>query len=169
MKYRLANLNDLPKLKSFFKDVVKDMYKNNITIWGDYYPYEVLHIDINLNRLYILHENEKFISVFALCREEGQKEYVNWKDKNANALYIYRLAVHPDLLGKSIATVVINYALELTKQFQCEYLRLLVVDNNLPALKLYEKINFNLVTGTYKQTMHDGVVLTEYGFEKKIV
>lgn len=168
MKFRIANMDDLPKLKIFFQDVVKSMHEIGICIWGDYYPYEVLADDIKVKRLYILEENKNFVGVFALCDEEGQKEYVNWQDLDANAFYIYRLAVHPSYCGKAIASKMIDYCLMLSKNLKAEYLRLLVVDNNLPAMNLYKKLNFTMVSGKYSQTMHDGVVLEEFGFEKKL-
>lgn len=168
MKFRLADISDLPKLKAFFQAVVKSMYENGIYIWGDYYPYEVLADDIQLKRLYILQENEDIVGVFALCSEEGQKNYVHWQNLKAKAFYIYRLAVQPDYLGKSIATMMIDYCLKLTEKLNAEYLRLLVVDNNLPAMKLYQKLNFTMVDGKYSQTMYDGTILEEFGFEKQI-
>ena len=49
MKLRLANNDDLNFLKDMYTKIVEDMYKNDIKIWNDFYPYEVIKEDVENN------------------------------------------------------------------------------------------------------------------------
>ena len=46
MKIRLATEKDLEALNNMYQDIVKAMNDNNIGIWNEYYPFEVLPDDI---------------------------------------------------------------------------------------------------------------------------
>lgn len=48
------------------------------------------------------------------------------------------------------------------------YLRLFVVDINIPAIKLYEKNGFKRAEGIYDLKVDDDRVLQEFGYEKRI-
>ncbi len=167
MKLRQAGLGDLNSLKLFFEEVVEQMNKGGIYIWDEVYPYIVLENDIEKSRFYILENDGEIIATFALCEENGEKSKLGWKDSEALALYIYRLAIKPDFMGKGIATKLIENCMELAKNKGAKYLRLLVVEENKPAFKLYEKNNFDVAEGYYEDEIGDKVLI-EYGFEKKI-
>lgn len=40
MDLRLANINDLSKLKAVYGNIIYDMNRNNISIWDEIYPCE---------------------------------------------------------------------------------------------------------------------------------
>lgn len=49
-----------------------------------------------------------------------------------------------------------------------QYLRLLVVDSNTPAIKLYKKNDFLQVEGMVEEKMNEDYILNEVGFEYDI-
>ncbi|NRT87396.1 hypothetical protein [Clostridium beijerinckii] len=68
MNLRLAKLNDLPKLKAMYGNIIDDMDRNNIPIWDEIYPCEFFSKDIENNRLYLLVEkDDNIVGSFALC------------------------------------------------------------------------------------------------------
>lgn len=67
MEFRLAMMQDLPQIKSIYKDIVKKMNCEQIQIWDDIYPCEFFVEDIRANRLYVLLEHNTIVSAFALC------------------------------------------------------------------------------------------------------
>ena len=67
MEFRLARLEDLKQLKIIYKEIIKNMNKNNIKIWDDIYPCKFFEDDINNKRLYVIANDEEIISAFALC------------------------------------------------------------------------------------------------------
>ena len=62
----------------------------------------------------------------------------------------------------------IDKAKEIAKTLNAEYLRLFVVDINIPAIQLYTKKEFVKVNGVYNEIFDDGFVLHEHGYEIKL-
>lgn len=139
MEFRLARLEDLKQLKIIYKEIIKNMNKNNIQIWDDIYPCEFFEDDINNKRLYVIANDEEIISAFALCDNNAGEAYVEWSEKSAKAMYIDRLGVNVEYSKKGIGQQMLNKAKEISKSLGAEYLRLFVVDINKPAIRLYQK------------------------------
>ena len=169
MDLRLAVMDDLSRIKSMYKEIIANMSTNNISIWDDIYPCEFFEDDIKNNQLYVLlDEDNEIVSAFALSYSNNGSDSVKWKDKNARALYIDRLGVNVNYSRKGIGSIALNKAIEVSRQMNAEYMRLFVVDNNYPAINLYQKVGFEKVNGIYDEVIDDDLVLHEFGFEIKI-
>lgn len=168
MEFRLARIEDLKQLKIIYKEIIKNMNKNNIQIWDDIYPCEFFEDDINNKRLYVIADDEEIISAFALCDNNAGEAYVEWSEKSAKAMYIDRLGVNVEYSKKGIGQQMLNKAKEISKSIGAEYLRLFVVDINKPAIRLYQKNGFTKVDGVYDEVFDDGYVLRENGYEIKL-
>ena len=168
MEFRLARIEDLKQLKIIYKEIIKNMNKNNIQIWDDIYPCEFFEDDINNKRLYVMADDEEIISAFALCDNNAGEAYVEWSEKSAKAMYIDRLGVNVEYSKKGIGQQMLNKAKEISKSIGAEYLRLFVVDINKPAIRLYQKNGFTKVNGVYDEVFDDGYVLREIGYEIKL-
>ena len=46
MEFRQAKLEDLPKLKKVYRDIIQNMEDNQISIWDEIYPCEFFQEDI---------------------------------------------------------------------------------------------------------------------------
>lgn len=169
MDLRMADVNDLPKLKAVYRDIIDNMNRSNIQIWDEIYPCEFFRDDIENNRLYILVEdNDDIVAAFALCESNAGESYVKWKDANDKALYIDRFGVNVDYSRRGIGSIMLNHAITLTKQKKAKYLRLFVVDINKPAINVYLKNGFKQVYGIYEEKIDDNIILREYGFEIEV-
>ena len=168
MNFRLATEGDLPKIKSFFDEVIADMQSKGITIWDDVYPYIAFPEDIAKKRLYLVFDNDTLLSVFALCEWSDGENAVEWQDAKAKPLYLYRFATNVNHLRKGIGEKVVKKAIEISKELGAEYLRLFVVHTNIPAVELYKKMNCAFAKGMYHAEMGEALVLDEYGFEIKL-
>lgn len=168
MDLRLANTEDLPKLKLMYKKIVHDMNKNNIAIWNEIYPSEFLSDDIKNSCLYILVEKHNIAGAFALYGTNQGESYMKWKNPSSKALYLERFAVNVDYARQGVASLMIKHAIKLTKEKDIKFLRLFVVDINKPAIDLYLKNDFGQVDGIYEIEMFD-LRLVEYGFELEIL
>ena len=62
----------------------------------------------------------------------------------------------------------VEKAKKIAKSKGFDYLRLFVVDINIPAIKLYVKNGFIKAEGIYDEVFDDGFVLHEYGYEIEI-
>lgn len=165
MNLRMANIDDLPQLKSVYEKIICKMNKDNIHIWDEIYPCEFFYDDIKNNRLYILEENNEIISAFTLCNSNEGAEYVKWENKHDEALYIDRLGVNVNYSRKGIGSITLNEAITLARDKGARYLRLFVVDINKPAINFYIKSGFKRVDGIYDEIIDDNLVLHEFGFE----
>lgn len=168
MDFRQAVMQDLPQLKDMYKRIIKNMNEQNIQIWDDIYPCEFFEDDIKNNQLYILLNNGEIVSAFVLSDTNSGETAVEWNNNHAKAVYIDRLGVNVKYSKKGIGSLMLDKAKEIAKTFNAEYLRLFVVDINIPAIQLYNKKEFIKVNGVYNEIFDDGFVLHEHGYEIKL-
>ncbi len=166
--FRSAVMQDLPQLKDMYGRIVKNMEEQGIPIWDEIYPAEFLAEDIEKQRLYVLLDNEKIVSAFALCDTNAGENTVQWKNDGAKAVYIDRLGVNVRYAKKGVASFMLARAKEIAKASGAAYLRLFVVDINEPAINLYRKNGFTKVSGVYEEVFDDGFALREYGYEIEV-
>jgi ribosomal protein S18 acetylase RimI-like enzyme len=170
MDLRLANINDLSKLKAVYRNIIDNMIRNKISIWDEIYPCEFFSDDIENNRLYLLvEEHDDIVAAFALCESNAGESYVKWENANDKALYIDRFGVNIDYSRRGIGSIMLKHAITLTKQKNAKYLRLFVVDINKPAINVYLKNGFRQVDGIYEERIDDDSILREYGFEMEVL
>ncbi|MBQ3137541.1 MAG: GNAT family N-acetyltransferase [Clostridia bacterium] len=167
MNLRLANEKDLPALHCLFASITRKLDSENISIWDEIYPDCVFPDDIKRKSLFVLEEEEKLISAFALCPPQEDEGSIVWENLNAKGIYLFRFGVAPDCLKKGIGTRMLKEAERIAKERGGEYLRLLVVDYNIPAIKFYEKNSYKKAEGYYVKDQ-DGLILKEYGYEIKL-
>lgn len=163
MELRLANINDLPQLKTMYKDIVENMNKNEITIWDDVYPSIFFESDILNKQLYLLMSDNIIVSAF--CLSEDKVDSIQWKEPTARALYIQRFGVNVKYRQKGIGSLTLTKAKEITKKLNYSYIRLLVVDFNYPAINLYLKNGFVKKDGLYREIIDNETILYEHGYE----
>ena len=169
MELRLANMNDLSKLKAVYGNIINNMKRNNIPIWDEIYPCEFFSDDIENNRLYLLvDDHDDIAAAFALCESNAGESYVKWENVHDKALYIDRFGVNVDYSRQGIGSIMLKHAITLAKQKNAKYLRLFVVDINKPAINVYLKNGFRQVDGIYEERINDELVFHEYGFEIEV-
>lgn len=164
MNLRLANEKDLPELHCLFASITRKLDSENICIWDEIYPDCAFPEDIKRESLYVLEENSRIISAFALCEPQEDEGSIVWEIPDAKGIYLFRFGVSPDCLNKGIGTYMLKEAERIAKERGGEYLRLLVVDYNTPAISFYEKNGYRKVEGYYVKDQ-DGLILKEYGYE----
>ena len=167
MNLRLAKKKDLYQLKEMYEKVIENMDKNGIQIWDEIYPCEFFQEDIENNRLYILTEEDDIIAAFVLSESNDGENYLKWSNTKEKALYLDRFGVNVKYLRQGIGGLMLKNAMEIVKQKNAKYLRLFVVDINIPAINLYLKNGFKQVDGIYEERIED-FVLHEYGYEIEI-
>lgn len=144
------------------------MEKNGIFIWDEVYPCLVLREDIEKERLYLLEEDGRIAAAFALCDFSDGEGQVRWNYSSAYAVYLDRLGVADEWVGKGIGSLMLEKAADTAKMQGKEVLRLFVVEENIPAIRLYEKNGFRRSGGVYIENIEENLVLREFGYEKEI-
>ena len=168
MKLRLANNNDLDFLKEMYNKIVENMYNNNIKIWNDFYPFEVIKEDINNNNFYVLENDKEIVAGCALCNSNSGENSLVWCEETKDVLYIDRLGVNASYLRQGIGSGLLNQIKTFAKNENKKYIRLFVVDSNIPAINLYLKNGYEKVDGIFEEVINEECTLLEYGFELKL-
>ncbi len=165
MEFRLAAMEDLTRIQDTYREIIQNMYENQLPIWDDIYPCEFFKADIEQRRLYLMEDQGEIISAFALCPSHPGESHVAWEDPCGKALYLDRLGVHPRYAGAGIGRAMLGKAKEMAKALGAGYLRLFVVDINVPAAHLYAKCGFRLAEGIYEEVIDETCRFYEYGYE----
>ncbi|MDD2955801.1 MAG: GNAT family N-acetyltransferase [Oscillospiraceae bacterium] len=167
MKFRLAKMDDLPRLKAMYRKIVQSMEEQRIGIWDDVFPCEFLQGDIEKNCLYLAEDGSP-AAAFALLADSDGASAVQWEDPGAKAYYINRLGVDVGHVRQGIGGLMLRHAMSIAREKGAGYLRLFVVDINAPAINLYEKSGFRRAGGVYEEVIDEDLVLREYGFEIRL-
>lgn len=168
MNISLAGMNELPDIKAMYARIVADMAMRGLDIWDEVYPASVLEQDIRQKRLYVLRQSDSMAAAFALCDKSAGEAQVQWANPQAKALYLDRLGVDVTMAGKGWGSQALSCAQRIARQMDAEYLRLFVVDANLPAIHFYQKNGYQRAHGVYDEKIDDTLTLREYGFEKAL-
>ena len=165
MEFRLATTQDLPQILEMYGELVQRMQQQTAPIWDEVYPCCCLPDDIQFDRLYVLLENSRILSAFALCDAEAGADHVSWPNSDGRALYLTRLGVRTGKERSGIGSLMLEHAKAVAKAAGFDSLRLFVADQNLPAIRLYQKYGWNQASGIYRKQTDSNTVLCEYGFE----
>lgn len=168
MKFRLASDNDLDFLKEMYAKIIDNMYENDIKIWNDFYPFEVIKEDVENNNFYVLENDKEIVAACALCNSNSGENSLTWCEDTNDVFYIDRLGVNADYLRQGIGSNLINQIKTFAKEEDKKYIRLFVVDSNIPAINMYLKNGFEKVSGIYEEVINEECTLLEYGFELKV-
>lgn len=166
MKLRLAEMSDLPALEMMFTDIVASMNKNGLYIWNAYYPYEAFAGDIENSNLYVIPHQNGLAAAFGVYKTVAGQDCFAWKDTKANALYLGRLGVNSHLTGQGFGSAALQQAKNIAKHSGADFLRLLVTEDNAPAIALYRRNRFTQAAGSFHEHSPSlGKTLIEIGFE----
>ncbi len=168
MDFRLATMQDLPLLQETYREIIREMYKNHLPIWDDIYPCEFFKADIGRQQLYLLEEQRKIVSAFALCSSHPGGSSIAWENPCGKPLYMDRFGVNPQYARQGLGGAMLEQAKETAKSLGAEYLRLFVVDFNIPAARLYVKSGFRQAEGVFHEVIDETCSFHEYGYETRL-
>lgn len=133
MIIRKAVKQDLPQLQVMYEAIIAHMYAQQICIWDAVYPCICFPEDIKQERMYVLQKDARILAAFALCEHNKGEQHVDWHLSGQKALYLDRLGVHVDAMGKGVGRAAIREAMRCAKERQADVLRLFAVDSNTPV------------------------------------
>lgn len=165
MNIRLAQKSDIDSLNILFKEVIRDLkeVKKVEMLWGDIYPFCEFDNDIENEKMYVVEDNNIVIGSFVLSDYDDPDYHdIKWNKERKRFLYLNRLAILPKEQRKGYAKATIKFIDNYAVENNYDIIRLTVYENNLNAIKLYEKNGFKKVEeGNW--TLEDKIFI---GFEK---
>lgn len=168
MQVRQAEYQDLDQLKAMYHKIVAHMRHQGLFVWDEVYPCARFSEDIRAERLFVLEQNGCMVAAFALYDEHPADPALKWQDPHASALYLARLGVTPGLVRTGLGSRALHAAMDLARTQGAQWLRLFVVDNNLPALAFYDKNGLTRVNGCRIDDVGTGT-LRELAFEIPLI
>ena len=145
---RVGSAEELEKVKAFYDSLIEEVqnaeYKPG---WKkDIYPTEeMLREALEKKELYIGETEGKIAACMILnleCNERYQE--ISWKTQAGpgEVMAIHTFGVHPGFSGRGLGTRMMEEAVKIAEGMGLKALRLDVLDGNLPAERLYEKVGF---------------------------
>lgn len=146
-----ASYQDLEDIEKLYSESVSFLEAHtNYPGWKrEVYPVrEDAENALSEDALYIVRENEQTIASFILRHkpEAGYKQAGWGIDVEYDKIYvIYTFVVHPSVQNKGIGQEIMTHIIELSRREGMKALRLDVVADNLPAIRMYEKAGFQYI------------------------
>lgn len=142
MDIRKAKPNELNQIESLYKSVIESEF----CMWNEYYPtMEDILFDQNHGNLYVLEENSEIYGVISVVEYSELGSFDVWSEPNSPWIEISRLVISKNHQNKGLASFFVQQISEYLKDNGMQYLRLSVAKNNIPAIKTYNKLGFNIV------------------------
>lgn len=150
-----------------FKEIRLDALKNGSEAFGSSFEEKVGKSDEEwrktlekpTNYIYAAAEGENICGMVAAYQEEGEKV--------SHIAYIWGVYVKKEYRGKGISQQVMQSLLnELKTTGKIEKINLNVSTKQLPAIKLYESLGFQIAGTLHKEMKINGKFIDEYIMEK---
>ena len=115
--------------------------KKTVVIWPDFNR-EMVAIEIAENRQFKLLINSEIACVWAITFSDVQI----WEDSRGDsALYIHRIAVHPDFRGNKYIDKIVAWAKEFALKKDIQFIRLDTLGENQGLIHHYKNAGFNFL------------------------
>lgn len=163
MDFRLANYEDIDKICSSLKEIIKNKHKG--LNWTEDYPNgEVFKEDIKNKELYLLINHNNLIGGVTLNKDQD-KSYnsVKWEEQG-DALLIHRLFISNEFKGRGYGKLLMDKCIEFAEENNFKSIRLDTFNENVMAQKLYTSKGFKY-RGRVKLRGKEGIF---YCYELKI-
>ena len=151
MLIELAQINNLDEIENFFNEVndaLKGVYYGPEWKKGIYPTRNDAQTSILNKNLYIAKLENQIVGSISLSHvQESAYLQANWKvDVSVKEVLVVNLfAIHHNVKGQGIATSMLKFAKTKAKELKCKTIRLDVVNQNIPACLLYEKVGFEYI------------------------
>ena len=142
-----ADIDELARLYDNLNDFLDSDINHPGWIKGVYPVRQIAETGINEQNLYVVRLEGRIIgSIILNHHSEPAYNKALWgiESDYSKIFVIHTLVVHPDFLKAGVGKKLISFACELGKELHMKAIRLDVYENNIPAIKLNEKIRFQL-------------------------
>jgi ribosomal protein S18 acetylase RimI-like enzyme len=115
--------------------------KKTVIVWPDFNR-AMVEVEIAENRQFKLLINDEVACVWAVTFSDEQI----WENsKKDSAVYIHRIAVHPNFRGNSYIDKIVTWAKEFGLEKDLQFIRLDTLGENLGLIKHYKNAGFDFL------------------------
>lgn len=151
MSIELGKASDIDELEQLYNDLNDYLDKGvNYPGWKKgIYPVRQNAIDgVKNGNLFVAKHNGKIIGSVILSHEPETAYYkAKWEFESdySDVFVIYTFVVHPQFLKRSVGKALIDFSIEHSIKSKAKSIRLDVYEENIPAIRLYEKCGFKYI------------------------
>jgi GNAT superfamily N-acetyltransferase len=164
LRVRDAGPDDLEELRALYARVVAGMDAAGVDIWSADYPWMAIRGDVAAGELRVAEKGGALLGACALNPAAANCDDAPWAEPDAPARYLGRLGVDPAHAREGVATALVEDAAQRALEAGARWLRLFVVDVNVPAIRFYEALGFARRSGIFQLDL-GGELLHEYPYE----
>lgn len=144
---RIASATDIDAIENLYNDLNGYLENHeNYPRWKKgVYPVRAHAEDAHAaGNLYVAEIDKKIVGTVIYSHEQGDVyRTVNWQvPYDVPVIIICKLAVHPEYLGCGVGKTLLEYANVLGAKRGAKAIRMDTYEENLPAIRLYEKCGF---------------------------
>lgn len=172
MIFRKATTADIDSVEQSYVEYLEyEQIHGAWTVWklGVYPTRQTAEESVEKGTLYVLEDEDEILASIILNHDQAKEyESVPWKcDASGDeVLVLHTLCVRPSAGGRGIGKKMVQYSIEEARRLGCKTMRLDTGAQNKPAVGLYVKMGFDVVSsGTILldgQIPHEGHVFLEY-------
>jgi ribosomal protein S18 acetylase RimI-like enzyme len=142
LKIENTTTDDLEFIYWMFEKAIDYYKRNNYPVWNGYDKKVLQTAEVNEKRQYkIVVENQLAFAFSVMYTDE-----LLWREKeNGNALYLHRIIVNPNFIGRKLYGVALDWAIKHSKIKNLEYIRMDIRGDNPNMLAYYESYGFKFV------------------------
>lgn len=145
MKIENSTAGDIDSIFALY-DIATAYMKERSPIAWPAFERSMVQTEIEENRQWKMIINNSIACVWATTFSDEQI----WEEKNADAaVYIHRIAVHPDFRGQQLVSKIVAWAMAHAKEHHKKYVRLDTVGDNKGLIKHYTSCGFDFL-GLYQ-------------------
>ncbi|MBZ9623745.1 GNAT family N-acetyltransferase [Clostridium sp. FP2] len=149
--FELGKAKDIGELEQLYNDLNGHLAKGvNYPGWKKgIYPVRQNAIDgVKHGNLYVSKHNGKIVGSVILGHEPEAEYYkAKWgfDFDYADIFVVYTFVVHPKFLKCGVGKALMDFSIEHSIESQAKSIRLDVYEDNIPAIRLYEKCGFKYI------------------------
>lgn len=151
VEVRKGTIRDIDEVSALY-DELNDYLECHINypgwIKGVYPTHEDAIAGVNEQSLFVAMENGKIVGTIILRHKpEDGYELADWHNdlEYKDIFVVYTFAVHPQFLNRGIGKKLMEFVIEYAIQMNVKGVRLDVYEKNIPAIRLYEKLEFQYI------------------------
>jgi ribosomal protein S18 acetylase RimI-like enzyme len=148
---RAAKISEITDILTITKACAKKMANAGIYQWNEQYPSQIVfEKDLERNELFVLEKSSKIIGVIVISAVmDKEYEAVKWLSSKGNAVYIHRLAIHPDFQSQGYAQQLMNFAENYARENNFASVRLDTFSENIKNQKFYTHRGYQKLEAIY--------------------
>jgi len=141
MNIQNSQPKDINKIFELYELATALQKSKGMVTWPSFDP-KLVKEEIEDKRQWKIIIDNKIACVWATTDNDPQI----WKKKNeAPAIYIHRIATHPDFRGQNLVGAIVNWAKKYAHSNNKSYIRMDTVGENMGLINYYKKCGFDFL------------------------